>query len=195
MDIREKFQETFKKAVKVQEETQDPKRVGPAPNGKDVWKTIEAPVENIELPEDMEYRHDKLDTIYKEMDEIDKKYDMSSHENDPIYNHFFLQLKNLVVKKSNFVVKVNRILQLAFNAGQLSVFIKNKKLPQEMLSEISTLIEKYNMNDIETYLSPADIEKINKILNKKSMTGGNQNYYQKYLKYKQKYYELRYKKY
>lgn len=187
MDIRDLFNTTFAKAVKVQEDTQNPERVGPIPDGRKIWQEIEKTVETVELPSDMEYRHDILDKIYEEMDKIDKKYNMSPNENEPISNHFFLQLKNLVVKKSNFIVKANRILQLAFNAGQLSVFIKNNNVPKE----VANLIEKYNMNDIETYLTPKDIEKINIILNKKSMQGGTFDYKQKYLKYKQKYFQLK----
>ena len=33
-----------------------------------------------------------------------------------------MQLKNLVEKKSNFEIKMNRVLQLAYNAGQLSIY-------------------------------------------------------------------------
>ena len=46
--------------------------------------------------------NESLIPIYKEMDILSDKYDMVANELKLKLNHLFLQLQNLVVKKSNF---------------------------------------------------------------------------------------------
>lgn len=179
MDIQSLFMQTFEKGV----DSQTREQLGENVDGKKNWQEIEKNVEHIQLPK-MEYNHEILDVLYDEMDKIDKKYVMSQNEYNPKSNHFFLQLKNLVVSKSNFIVKVNRVLQLAFNAGQLSVFVAKKMVEKDVID----LVKKYNMFDIHTYLSETNIKEINKILGQK---GGGDLYYEKYLKYKYKYLNLK----
>ena len=163
-------------------------------DGKAVWQTLEKPVENIDIPE-MKY-NDSLNTIYEKIDEIDKEFNMSDNENNPISNHFLLQLRNLVVKKSNFIIKINRILQLGFNAGQLSIFIEQNTLPQDRINKIRKIFYKYKLNELETYISKDKLENIDKIFDKlhdekSKQSGGNINHYNKYIKYKQKYLKLK----
>ena len=144
------------------------------------------------------------------MDDIDIKFNMSANENDPISNHYFLQLKNLVVKKSNFIIQINRILQIAFNVGQLSIFIENNKLDMDRRDEISRFIYMNDMLNVDTYVSidkQKEIDKllddhlVHSIISKSSLkdlqnlrdlqNGGNNIYYQKYMKYKIKYNNLK----
>ena len=63
-----------------------------------------------------------LKPIYREMNDIIITFGIDKSEFNPKSNHFFCQLMNLVDKKSNFEIKLNKIMQLGFNAGQLSVF-------------------------------------------------------------------------
>ena len=60
--------------------------------------------------------------IYQEMNDIIKVFGMNKSEFNTKCNHFFCQLMNLVDKKSNFEIKLNKIMKLGFYAGQLSVF-------------------------------------------------------------------------
>jgi hypothetical protein len=124
------------------------------------------------------------------MNIIINKYAMDKSEFDPKSNHFFCQLKNLVKAKSDFNIQLNRVMQLGFNAGQLSIFIKKGTLPEDRLDDITEFIERYNMTDLNTYISPENQEIINsKYLG--SMEGGNNIYHGKYLKYKGKYLRLK----
>ena len=66
------------------------------------------------------------------MDKIISKYKMDESEFNPKSNHFFYQLKNLVKAKSNFNIKLNRVMQLDFNDGQLSVFIDRGTLTDDI---------------------------------------------------------------
>jgi hypothetical protein len=113
---------------------------------------------------------------------------MTENEFNPKSNHFLLQLRNLVKAKSNFIIKVNRILQLGFNAGQLSIFIEKNTLPEDRLKIISKLFNKYKLNKLETYVSQENQE----IIDKELPQSGGYDYKQKYLKYKQKYLEYKF---
>jgi hypothetical protein len=99
------------------------------------------------------------------MKEIIKKFDMESNELNPKSNHFFMQLMNLVLKKSlpenSYNTYLNRILQIAFNAGQLQVFIKNKKID----NEISDFVKKYKLLNLSTYINSYTQNEIDEILN------------------------------
>ena len=68
-----------------------------------------------------------------------------------------MQLKNLVEKKSEFKIKMNRILQLAYNAGQLNIFFQNINkfsLPeQEKLNEIKDFVLENKLDILDTYIS------------------------------------------
>jgi len=125
-----------------------------------------------------------------------------------ISNHFFMQLKNLVTTKSNFKIQLNRVLQLAYNIGQLSIFlqklIENKEDFKEeeriKLNEIHQIVMEHRLDVLDTYISIENQNKINKILKDIyfdfndiiQQDGGNiHNFKEKYLKYKQKYLKLK----
>ena len=99
-----------------------------------------------------------------------------------------MQLKNLVDKKSNFQIKINRVLQIAYNIGQLSIFIEMEKLPQDIVD----FVEEHNLLDLDTYISLENQQIINERYLRDfniDMKGGSY-YYSKYLKYKTKYLQL-----
>lgn len=116
---------------------------------------------------------------------------MSNNETNPKSNHFLLQLRNLVQKKSNFIIKINRILQLGFNAGQLSIYIEKNTLPIDRAKKIKKLLNEYKLDKLETYVDLQKQKQINEQINKQINQSGGYNYYQKYLKYKNKYLQLK----
>lgn len=115
--------------------------------------------------------------------------------------HFLLQLiriiKNIPENKFSFL----RLGQIAYNIGQLSVYmdsddIYNGKPREFYLSNKLNKLESYvNINSCEIDSVKLDelIEKINLKLKKLQMeqSGGKNNYYAKYLKYKNKYLALK----
>jgi hypothetical protein len=201
--IKYLFDETYKIAERVQkiDQSESEKKI----DGRAIWGKIEEKVKDIKI-ENLEY-NENLNPIYEEMNKIMEKYDMHNNEMNPKLNHFFMQLKNLVVTKSNFKIYLNRVLQLAYNAGQLSVFLENIEnfADKEKLNEINKIVMKHKLNILNTYVSNENQNKINKILEnidfsfddvnslllQNPMTGGR-NYKEKYLKYKQKYMNLKY---
>lgn len=201
------FDETYKIAQRVQKIDQLKKEI----NGKAIWGKIEEKIKDIAI-DNLEY-NETLKPIYTEMDKIINKYDMNRDNNEfkIISNHFFMQLKNLVTTKSNFKIQLNRVLQLAYNVGQLSVFLENTEkyddIEKTKLNEINEMVMKDRLDVLDTYISIENQNKINKVLENisfdfrdfndlekigKNQEGGNVlNYKQKYLKYKQKYLELK----
>jgi len=105
--------------------------------------------------------NDSLKSIYFEMNKIILQFQMDKSEFDPKSNHFFCQLMNLVDKKSNFEIKINKIMQLGFNAGQLSVFLERLTLPQDRIFIMTNFIESNNMLELETYVSKETQDIIN----------------------------------
>jgi len=191
------FNETYKIAQKVQKLKID---------GKVIWGKIEEKVKDITI-DNLEYNK-TLNPIYDEMDKIIYKYNMNDNEFKIISNHFFMQLKNLVTTKSNFKIQLNRVLQLAYNIGQLSIFlqklIENKEDFKEeeriKLNEIHQIVMEHRLDVLDTYISIENQNKINKILKDIyfdfnhiiQQDGGNiHNFKEKYLKYKQKYLKLK----
>lgn len=99
---------------------------------------------------------------------------MNDNEYNPISNHFFMQLMNLVVNKSlpvnSYNLYLNRVLQLAFNAGQLKVFIDKNLLDDEIVS----FVKKYKLLNLSTYVNSWTQNEINEALKKQS--GGHKKY-------------------
>jgi hypothetical protein len=206
--IKKLYDYVYNIAREVQMKTQ----TGEVIDGRSIWQSIEKQISHIDLSDLglQIYYNDELQKKYTIMDDIDIKFNMSANENDPISNHYFLQLKNLVVKKSNFIIQINRILQIAFNVGQLSIFIENNKLDIDRKDEISRFIYMNDMLNLDTYVSIDKQKEIDKLLDdhlvysiisKSSLkdlqnlrdlqNGGNNIYYQKYMKYKIKYNNLK----
>ena len=160
--------------------------------------------------DELEY-NETLKPIYELMDKIIDKYEMKDNEFKIISNHFFMQLKNLVIKpESYFIIKLNRVLQLAFNMGQLSVFFQNikkyDKNLQKQIKDIKKFVKTNKLNKLDTFISNENQKIINSFLPdtdfnfndvddllKTNQKGGYKNYKEKYLKYKQKYLELKFK--
>jgi len=189
MDINNLFQNAYKKGREVQEVEHSGKEI----DGRAIWQELEKTVEKLNISE-MKY-NDSLEKVYKKIDKIDKQFNMSNNETNPKSNHFLLQLRNLVKKKSNFIIKINRILQLGFNAGQLSIYIEKNTLPIDRAKKIKKLFKKYKLDKLETYVDLQKQKQINEQINEQINTQINQNggynYYQKYLKYKNKYLQLK----
>ena len=180
-------------------------------DGRAVWGKIENGLGSLkdakltdEEGHNLKY-NSSLNEIYEEMDVIINKFGMNLSEFCPKSNHFFTQLKNIVKAKSDFNIQLNRIAQLGFNAGQLSVFIKNNTLCEDRKKMVSDFVEKYNMLDLDAYVS----QDLQATINKKYLDGtefdltkvesdsdegqkgGTVLYYGKYMKYKAKYMKLK----
>jgi hypothetical protein len=186
-------------------------------DGKAVWGKIESELsslKDVNLTDDdgenLKY-NSSLNELYDEMDVIINKFGMSLSEFCPKSNHFFTQLKNIVKAKSNFNIQINRIAQLGFNAGQLSVFIKKNTLCEDRRKLVADLVEKYNMFNLDTYVS-LDVQSVintkyldgteydlnrtereikHKDAGDEEQEGGGKSYYEKYMKYKAKYMKLK----
>jgi len=180
--LKKLFRNVYDTARDVQIKDQNKEDV----DGRAVWNQIEESVKGIDI-EGLEYR-EELKPIYEKMDLVIDKYKMRDSEMEPKSNHFFMQLKNLVDKKSNFQIKINRVLQIAYNIGQLSIFIERDKLEQDIVD----FVEEHNLLDLDTYISLENQQIISERYLRDfniDMKGGSY-YYSKYLKYKTKYLQL-----
>jgi len=162
-------------------------------DGKSIWNGIECQVIDVNI---IGLKYNNLKNIYEKMLFLINKYEMTNNEY-PKYNHFFMQLMNIVDKKSNFEIKLNRVLQLAYNAGQLSMLIKLKKIPEDIkncllennLLLLDTYVSKENQDIInKNYLNGTHLDKLRENIHN---LGGGSIYYYKYLKYKQKYLKIK----
>ena len=192
----ENIETLFRQAFEAGRTVQKKEHTGEVVDGRAVWGELEKKIGDLkdknltdESDKNLKY-NSSLNDIYEEMDVIIDKYGMDKSEFDPKSNHFFCQLKNLVKAKSNFNIQLNRVMQLGFNAGQLSIFIKKGTLPEDRRDEIATVVEKYNMSDLNTYVSSENQEIINSKYLSGKLEGGGDIYYAKYLKYKNKYLKL-----
>ena len=126
MEIKKLFEEAYLAGRTVQ--TKEHK--GETIDGKQVWQKLEEKTgslknQNLTNTDGENIRYNgELENIYVKMDVIIQDFAMDANEFEPKSNHFFCQLKNLVVAKSGFNVQLNRVMQLGFNAGQLSIFIE-----------------------------------------------------------------------
>ena len=198
--LKQLFQKTYEKAREVQKTEQ----LGTEIDGRAIWGEIEKSVADFTILDDLKYNQSNLEPIYDKMIGIITKFKMIENEFNPKYRHFFMQLMNLVVNKSlpvgSYKIDIKRVLQLAYNAGQLSVFIDNGQLPYEL----SAFVISNKLLDLDTYLdlytqeiiSCTNKDKIKAIL-APTYQGGNlysREYnlnYQKYKKYKNKYLKLK----
>ena len=197
------FNKAFKEGKKAQKKEHKHETV----DGRAIWGKIESQMGSLKdknLTDDSDSNltyNSSLYELYTEMDVIIEKFGMDKSEFCPKSNHFFTQLKNLVKAKSNFIIQLNRVAQLGFNAGQLSVFIKKGTLCDDRRKIITDLIEKYKMLELDTYVSRevqtiintkylSEIE-INEDEDEQVQEGGGNMYYVKYMKYKSKYLQLK----
>ena len=75
-------------------------------DGRAIWGAVENEIKDINLKELNLHYNSALKEIYEEMNKIISKYDMDKNEMNPKSNHFFSQLKNLVDRKSNFIIEL-----------------------------------------------------------------------------------------
>ena len=163
----------YKKAFKAGKTVQISEQAGEEVDGRAIWNVLENETKNLKDVvlssadgQILEY-NSSLKPIYKEMNSIIVSFGMDTSEFIPKSNHFFCQLMNLVDKKSAFQIKLNKIMQLGFNAGQLSVFIKNNALPVDRRDTIVEFILKNNMFQLDTYVS----QEIQEMINSKYLRG------------------------
>lgn len=163
----------YEKAFKAGKEVQIREQAGEKVDGRAIWNDLENETTNLKDVvlssadgQILEY-NSSLKPIYKEMNSIIVRFGMETSEFNPKSNHFFCQLMNLVDKKSAFQIKLNKIMQLGFNAGQLSVFIENNALPVDRRDTIMEFILKNNMFQLDTYVS----QEIQEIINSKYLRG------------------------
>lgn len=158
----------YKKAFRSGREVQMKEQSGEEIDGRAIWNELESTTKELkdvvlftgDDSHTLQY-NESLKPIYKEMKRIIVCFGMDVSEFDPKSNHFFCQLMNLVDKKSAFQIKLNKIMQLGFNAGQLSVFIERNTLPDDRRSTITDFILRNKMLDLDTYVDPKTQEIIN----------------------------------
>lgn len=162
--VRQFYKKAFRSGREVQMKEQSGKEV----DGRAIWNELENTTKElkdvvlltVDGSKNLQY-NESLKSIYEEMKRIIVHFGMDISEFDPKSNHFFCQLMNLVDKKSAFQIKLNKIMQLGFNAGQLSVFIQRNTLSDDRRDTITEFILKNNMLDLDTYVDPETQEIIN----------------------------------
>ncbi len=159
------------------------------------WKIVRTikGTDTSDINEIFNYVHDELGMYGDETDD-NSNHDLWSKR------HFYLQLIRIILKNKDF--SFVRLAQIAYNIGQLSNHLET----DEMFSgEPLTYYHENKLGDISSYveLSDCDVdsdemkklseELDNKIRELQEQTGGKgkSDYYQKYLKYKNKYLELK----
>lgn len=160
-------QKLYEKAFDAGREVQIREQTGEEVDGRAIWNELEITTKCLK---DQVLTHDgqileynpTLKPIYSEMNKIIVKFEMDISEFNPKSNHFFCQLMNLVDTKSKFEIKLNKIMQLGFNAGQLSVFLERNTLPADRSVIITEFIRRNNMLDLNTYVSLETQEIINR---------------------------------
>lgn len=158
----------YEKAFRAGKDVQIREQSGEEVDGRAIWNELESTTKelkdvillSIDGSQTLQY-NESLKPIYEEMKSIIARFGMDTSEFEPKSNHFFCQLMNLVDKKSTFQIKLNKIMQLGFNAGQLSVFIERNTLPDDRRSIITDFILKNNMLDLDTYVDSETQEIIN----------------------------------
>lgn len=139
-------------------------------NRRELWKKIEDKVKDINI-QDLKY-NESLNTAYEIMNLYIEKYNMKENEYEPIWYHFFIQLMNLVDKKSNFKVKLKSILEIAFNAGQLNVFIKKNKIPLDII----LFIKDHELLNLNSYISEYKQSIIDYYIDNELLVSGGKRY-------------------
>lgn len=98
-------------------------------------------------------------------------------------NHFLIQHFR-IPRLENYKLSVLKVLQLAYNIGQLKAVFENESVYNNKLYKF---YYENRLDDISTYIS-ADI--YNRNINKLEQKGAG-SYYHKYIKYKNKYIQLK----
>jgi hypothetical protein len=170
-------------------------------DGRKVWGKIQDIVIDIDI-KSLIFENPEIKFVYLEnkelYDDIDSLDIKPEYEFNPKYNHFLLQLKNLVLAKSvDRVIESNRLFQIAYNLGQLKYNYDQNLLPDNMkniidkhhdLFTIEKFVNKEIINKLDTLYKDIKIDvNINDYIIKMEQKGGDNYYKSKYLKYKKKY--------
>ena len=138
-------QKLYEKAFHGGREVQIREQSGEEVDGRAIWNELEITTKGLKditithIGQILQY-NTSLKPIYSEMKDIIIEFGMDKSEFNPKSNHFFCQLMNLVDKKSNFEIKLNKIMQLGFNAGQLSIFLERGPEAPVILGAESPLV-------------------------------------------------------
>ena len=152
----------YQKAFDAGRQVQIIEQSGEEVDGRAIWNELEITTNKLKdivlthYDQILQY-NPTLKPIYSEMNNIILEFGMDKSEFNPKSNHFFCQLMNLVDIKSKFKIKLNKIMQLGFNAGQLSVFLEKNTLPVI----ITDFIERNNMLELDTYVNTKTQDIIN----------------------------------
>lgn len=135
-------------------------------------------------------------------DYVHNELEMKGDENDDTSDHelwekkhFFLQLIRII--KNNPEFSFVRLAQIAYNIGQLSVYIDNfdeRSKEYFYSNELDKITSYINLSTCE--IMQEELEQLSQQLDEKiilleSIEGGSDKYYAKYIKYKNKYLELK----
>ncbi|XWV26468.1 putative orfan [Tupanvirus soda lake] len=133
----------------------------------------------IDFSESLNYQYNDI----KEHTDVILKFDGQILNNTTETHHFLIQHFR-IPKLEKYNLSVLKTLQLAYNIGQLkAVFDKENVYTDELIS----LYHEKKLDDISTYISTDAQNRT--IIEKNIQTGGL--YYEKYLKYKKKYINLK----
>jgi len=154
MKINKLFELTFDLARYIQEFEHN----GISMNDKLIFKEIKKNFTK-EPINDLKY-NESLNDIYTKMNDLIKEHSIKDIDNKPSINKFFLQLKKIIVKKSNYTVRVNKILQIAYNSGRLKTLIDLDMVPEY----IKDFYEDNDMDNLKTYLNEDKIDEVNEYL-------------------------------
>jgi hypothetical protein len=101
------------------------------------------------------------------------------------HDHFFLQHMR-IPSMSDFKLPLTKILQIAYNAGQLDAVRMRGKYARDVMNFYTT----HQMSDIDQYIDPADLMVEDRVIDGGSMDQCVDRYRAKYLKYNKKFINL-----
>jgi hypothetical protein len=126
-------------------------------DGKALWGKLEQIVLTIPVPGVQDdYTSAGLLEFHTEIKRLDAQFDLTKNEFTQISNHFLLQLSNLPFVKSKEKIVLFRLMQIAFNAGQLHALDRSGKLNPE----ISKTLAKFDYISMSFYINEAQAERL-----------------------------------
>lgn len=205
MELEKLFNKVIDIAYNVQKKSFELIKDNKIIDGRKVWGEIESSVKDIDVKK-LNFHYCDNTKFYADIDSLNL-IDNANEPNiidgkiNPKYNHFLLQLKNLVLTKSvDKIIESHRLFQIAYNLGQLKYNYENNIIPNEMKQVIDNNIDIFT---IRKFVNDDTIEKLNSLYKTLIIDinlddsiyimeqKGGSNYYDKYMKYKTKYVELK----
>lgn len=122
-------------------------------DGLAVWNNLKSSVVDISKDPLIKWSktHDKIVYSLSEMKNSLREYDEDNNFIER--NHFLLQILN--IPKNDPTVSFNKLIQIAFNIGQLMPELNDKKFG----FNIQQIFNDNKLNEINTYISNKDLEK------------------------------------